>query len=91
MIIFLRGGDKNDIILSILKELKHSNSVYTIIKYDINWRVKKKGRGRAYKWLFACQGFCATLHINPGNINAQAGVECLSVLLSVNCQTVKQY
>lgn len=78
MIIFLKGGgDKNDIILSIyiLKELKHSNSVYTIIKYDINWRVKKKGRGRAYKWLFACQGFCATLHLNPGNINAKGYVE----------------
>lgn len=48
---------------------------------------KKRGGGG----LFACQGFCATLHINPGNINAKGGVECLSVLLSVNCQTVKQY
>lgn len=44
---------------------------------------KKRGGG-----VFACQGFCATLHINPGNINAKGGVECLSVLLSVNCQTV---
>lgn len=58
-----------------------------IITYGINWRVKNGG---AFKWHFACQGFCSTLHINPGNINANRGLEFLSVLLLVDCQTVSK-
>lgn len=39
---------------------------------------------------FACQRFCSTLPINPGNINAKRDVESLSVPLSVDCQTVSK-
>lgn len=59
--------------------------MYMIIKYDINWSVKKGGGG-ACKMFFACQRFCSTLPISPGNIN----VESLSVPLSVDCQTVSK-
>lgn len=62
--------------------------MYMIIKYDINWSVKK--RGGACKMFFACQRFCSTLPINPGNINAKRDVESLSVPLSVDCQTVSK-
>lgn len=69
--------------------MKHLNYMYMIIKYDINWNVKKRGGG-ACKMFFACQRFCSTLPISPGNINAKRGVESLSVPLSVDCQTVSK-
>lgn len=63
--------------------------MYMIFKYDINLRVKKRGGGTC-KMFFACQRFCSTLPINPGNINAKRDVESLSVPLSVDCQTVSK-